>query len=162
MGNALFSFGSRLLDITGHGPKRSNKDDPANESDGDDIDCDERTVTKVEEMESYCKPLIFVKFYGQTSSDQASLTRLFHSRKSNSVLHSYLKYFQTNFHPVSLFYHIGYRHECLQRYRKLGCVSAEIGRNDSSNTCCGLCQYIQFPDQRVSRSALQDCRQAAS
>ena len=73
MGNALFSLGSRIIDLFGYGYKKTSNTNLANESDDDDdIDRNERIIINVEEMESYCKPLLFVKFFGQTSSDQVS------------------------------------------------------------------------------------------
>ena len=68
----MFSCGSWLLDTLGFGVNRNynktqNDDDEDND---DDIDKDERVVKSIEEMENYCKPLIFLKFWGQTSSDE--------------------------------------------------------------------------------------------
>ncbi|XP_066930228.1 uncharacterized protein [Clytia hemisphaerica] len=66
MGNCLFSLGSWLIDTLGFGVKRSKV--PTDDEDDDHIDRDEIVITKIEEMEAYCKPLIFLRFCGQTSS----------------------------------------------------------------------------------------------
>ena len=72
MGNCIFSFGSSLINCFGFGYRRTGKHpliDGDDSDDDDHIDNNERIVKNVEEMENYCKPLIFVKFKGQTSSD---------------------------------------------------------------------------------------------
>lgn len=62
----IFSCGARILDLFG---ARGTRELDGDESD-DDIDRDERIEKNVEEMEKYCKPLLFVKFYGQTNLDK--------------------------------------------------------------------------------------------
>jgi len=77
MGNAMFKFGSDLIDFLGFGVDRKAHDEhdhdhdhKHDDNDDDDDDCcdkDERVITKIEEMESYCKPLIFLQFNGQAN-----------------------------------------------------------------------------------------------
>ena len=73
MGNALFSFGSSLIDCFGFGYKRKHHKHVDGEEDEEDIDANERVLTKVEEMESYCKPLLFINFVGQTTTAEVRL-----------------------------------------------------------------------------------------
>lgn len=70
MGNYLFSFGSALIDYFGFGYTRKHHHHVDGEESDDDIDRNERIVKNVEEMENYCKPLLFVKFKGQTTNDE--------------------------------------------------------------------------------------------
>ena len=71
MGNYLFSFGSSLIDFFGFGyTRKQHYDNDDGEESDDDIDRNERIVKNVEEMESYCKPLLFVRFKGQTTTSE--------------------------------------------------------------------------------------------
>ena len=69
----MFSFGSFFLDVfSACQTKNPIVHDSDDESD-DDIDRDERIEKNVEEMEKYCKPLLFLKFHGQTSTDAVNI-----------------------------------------------------------------------------------------
>jgi len=76
MGNAVFRFGSVLLDLFGFGTSSKYIHVPGNDddddSDDDAIDKHDRVKKSVEEMEEYCKPLIFFNFKGQASSAKVS------------------------------------------------------------------------------------------
>lgn len=70
----LFSCGSRILDLFGARESRKLDEDESE----DDIDHEERIEKDVKKMENYCKPLIFVKFYGQTNLDKVRKVYFYH------------------------------------------------------------------------------------
>lgn len=69
----MFSFGSAIIDFFGFGYKRKHHQHVDGDESEEDIDHHDRVSTKVEEMESYCKPLLFIKFIGQTTSDKVRI-----------------------------------------------------------------------------------------
>lgn len=83
MGNCMFSFGSSIIDFFGFGYSRKHHHHHDGEESEEDIDRNERILTKVEEMEAYCKPLLFVNFYGQTTTAEVRIFKLFIYRYSD-------------------------------------------------------------------------------
>ena len=76
MGNAFFSSGVDILDFFGFGKSLSTfvhvPGYDGKYMDDNMIDEHERVKKNVEEMEEYCKPLIFINFIGQSSNGQVS------------------------------------------------------------------------------------------
>ena len=94
MGNCFFASGSKIIDIVNvlaHRTNNANNANNANQKDNnievgvdeikDDSLYDKDTLQKIQRMESYCKPLIFITFKGQTSCSKVGIIFLLNTIK---------------------------------------------------------------------------------